>query len=57
MNQLEVWEQVEYEPWEDEDKMIPKAPYKAFLEARAAQLKLEGLTGNEPIRPLNLGED
>ena len=57
MNQLEVWEQVEYELWEDEDKTMPKAPYKAFLEARAALLRQKGLTGNEPIRPLNLGEE
>ncbi|KAF3479841.1 citrate synthase [Arthroderma uncinatum] len=48
MDQLEVWEQVGYQPWEDEAKMIPKAPYKAYLERRAVRLKEKGLTGDEP---------
>ncbi|KAK2848547.1 hypothetical protein FQN49_005614 [Arthroderma sp. PD_2] len=47
MDQLEVWEQVEYQPWEDEEKTIPKAAYKAYLERRAVRLKEKGLTGDE----------
>lgn len=31
-NQLRVWEGVGYEVWEDEERTIPKAPNKAFLE-------------------------
>lgn len=52
--QLEVWEEVGYQVWEDEDRTVPKAPYKAFLEDRAALLKKKGLTGNEPLAPLTL---
>ncbi|KAJ5737640.1 dual specificity phosphatase Yvh1 [Penicillium malachiteum] len=51
--QLQVWEEVRYEVWEDEDKAVPKAPYKAFLEDRATLLK-KWLTGNESLAPLNL---
>ncbi|KAJ5562828.1 dual specificity phosphatase Yvh1 [Penicillium sp. DV-2018c] len=40
--------------WENEDRTVPKAPYKAFLEDRAALLKKKGLTGNEPLAPLSL---
>ncbi|EFR00776.1 hypothetical protein MGYG_03779 [Nannizzia gypsea CBS 118893] len=47
LDQLEVWEQVEYQPWEDREKTIPKAPYKAYLERRAVLLKEKGLTGDE----------
>ncbi|KAJ5457465.1 hypothetical protein N7475_008853 [Penicillium sp. IBT 31633x] len=54
IRQLQVWEEVEYETWKDEDKFIPNAPYKAFLEDRAALLKKKGLTGNEPLAPLSL---
>ncbi|KAF4241567.1 hypothetical protein CNMCM6805_003841 [Aspergillus fumigatiaffinis] len=52
--QLEVWEQTGYEVWENEERTVPKAPYRAFLEDRAALLKRKGLTGNEPLAPLNL---
>ncbi|EAW17785.1 uncharacterized protein NFIA_077180 [Aspergillus fischeri NRRL 181] len=52
--QLEIWEQTGYEVWEDEERTVPKAPYRAFLEGRAALLKRKGLTGNEPLAPLNL---
>ncbi|KAK2754663.1 hypothetical protein FQN54_006796 [Arachnomyces sp. PD_36] len=52
--QLEVWEQVGYQVWEDEKRTIPKAPYQAFLNDRAALLKRKGLTGNEPLAPQNL---
>lgn len=52
--QLEIWEQVGYQLWEDVEKKIPKKLYLAYTERRAADLKAKGLTGNEPIRPLNL---
>ncbi|CAG7950909.1 unnamed protein product [Penicillium salamii] len=52
--QLQIWEEVGYEIWENEDKTTPKAPYKAFLEDRAALLASLGLTGNEPLAPENL---
>jgi len=49
--QLEVWEEVGYQVWENEEGTIPKAPYHAFLDDRAALLKEKGLTGNEPLVP------
>ncbi|KAJ5736204.1 dual specificity phosphatase Yvh1 [Penicillium malachiteum] len=52
--QLQVWEEVGYQVWEDEDKTVPKAPYKAYMEDRAALLEKRGLTGNEPLAPQNL---
>lgn len=52
--QLQVWGEVRYQVWEDEDKTVPKAPYKAYLEDRAALLEKRGLTGNEPLAPQNL---
>ena len=52
--QLQVWEEVGYEVWEDEYKTAPKAPYKVFLEDRAVLLKEKGLTGDEPLAPLTL---
>ncbi|KAJ5941455.1 dual specificity phosphatase Yvh1 [Penicillium verrucosum] len=52
--QLQVWEEVGYQVWDNEDRTIPKAPYKAFLEDRDALLKKKGLTGNEPLAPLTL---
>ena len=52
--QLQVWEEVGYQVWENEDRTVPKAPYKAFLEDRAALLDKRGLTGNEPLVPQNL---
>ncbi|KAJ5609244.1 dual specificity phosphatase Yvh1 [Penicillium herquei] len=52
--QLQVWEEVRYQVWEDEDKTVPKAPYKAYMEDRAALLEKRGLTGNEPLAPQNL---
>ncbi|KAJ6007538.1 dual specificity phosphatase Yvh1 [Penicillium herquei] len=54
--QLQVWEEVRYEIWEDKEKTVPKPPYKAFLEDRDALLKNKGLTGNEPLAPLDLRE-
>ncbi|KAH8430559.1 uncharacterized protein LDX57_008223 [Aspergillus melleus] len=50
--QIQVWEETRYEVWEDEYRTVPKAPYKAFLEHRAAVLKSKGLTGDEPLAPL-----
>lgn len=52
--QLRVWEEVGYEVWENEEKTIPKAPYQAYLNNRAALLKEKGLTGNEPLAPNSL---
>ncbi|KAJ5332790.1 Dual specificity protein phosphatase 1B [Penicillium brevicompactum] len=40
--------------WEDEDRTVPKPAYKAFLEDRDVLLRERGLTGNEPLAPLNL---
>lgn len=48
MRQLQVWDEVEYRVWEDEERTVPKAPYEAYLRDRAAFLKEKGLTGNEP---------
>ncbi|KAB8259792.1 hypothetical protein BDV32DRAFT_123783 [Aspergillus pseudonomiae] len=52
--QLEIWEEVGYQVWEDEERTIPKAPYQAFLDGRAALLKKLGLTGDEPLTLLTL---
>ncbi|KAE8317008.1 dual specificity phosphatase [Aspergillus transmontanensis] len=52
--QLQIWEQVGYQVWENDERTIPKAPYQAFLDDRAALLKEKGLTGNEPLAPLTL---
>ncbi|KAJ5920863.1 dual specificity phosphatase Yvh1 [Penicillium verhagenii] len=54
MWQAEGWEDVEYELWENEEKTVPKAPNKVYLEHRAALLRSKALTGNEPLAPLNL---
>ena len=37
LEQLEIWEQVEYEIWADEAEEVPKPQYQAFLSARAAR--------------------
>ncbi|KAF2477154.1 dual specificity phosphatase, partial [Lindgomyces ingoldianus] len=47
--QLQVWEQVGYHVWENDEKTVPKAPYQAFLDDRAALLKEKGCTGDEPL--------
>ncbi|KAJ5173551.1 dual specificity phosphatase Yvh1 [Penicillium coprophilum] len=52
--QLQVWDEVGYQVWADEEKTVPKAPYKAYLEHRAVLLEKSGLTGNEPLAPLSL---
>ena len=35
--QLEIWEEVGYQVWEDEDKTVPKAPYKAKMDDRVSR--------------------
>ena len=52
--QLQIWEEVGYEVWEDEERTVAKPPYQAYLDDRAALLKEKGLTGNAPIAPLFL---
>jgi dual specificity phosphatase 12 len=52
--QLQVWEDVEFHLWENEERTIPKPAYKAFLEHVAALLRQKGLTGNEPLAPQSL---
>ncbi|OGM48061.1 putative dual specificity phosphatase Yvh1 [Aspergillus bombycis] len=42
--QLQIWEEVGYQVWENEERTIPKAPYQVFLDDRAALLKELGLT-------------
>ncbi|KAF8848241.1 phosphatases II, partial [Acephala macrosclerotiorum] len=39
MAQLKIWEDVQYEIWEDKDKKIPKPAYQKYLEEK--QFKLE----------------
>ncbi|KAN0087349.1 dual specificity protein phosphatase [Elaphomyces granulatus] len=53
-NSTQVWEEVGYQVWENGERTVPKAPYRAFLDDRAALLKEKGLTGNEPLAPLYL---
>ncbi|KAH8714450.1 protein-tyrosine phosphatase-like protein [Ilyonectria robusta] len=48
LEQLKVWEVVEYQVWKDPIRNIPKEPYRAYLNRRAARLATKGLTGNEP---------
>ncbi|RAL17086.1 dual specificity protein phosphatase family protein [Aspergillus homomorphus CBS 101889] len=52
--QLQVWEEVGFQVWEDEDRTVPKPAYKAFLEIRDVLLRKRGLTGNEPLAPQSL---
>jgi hypothetical protein len=35
IRQLQIWEEVGYNVWEDDKRMIPKAPYQAYLNDRA----------------------
>ncbi|OBT65939.1 hypothetical protein VE03_03227 [Pseudogymnoascus sp. 23342-1-I1] len=49
MEQLRVWESVEYEIWEDEGKTVPKEAYAEYLKGRKERLEEQGLTGDEPI--------
>lgn len=41
VRQLQIWEEVGYNVWEDDKRMIPKAPYQAYLNDRA------GIVGGE----------
>jgi dual specificity phosphatase 12 len=41
--QLRIWEQVEYNIWEDRDARIPKEPYQAFLNIRRAEIEDTGM--------------
>jgi dual specificity phosphatase 12 len=52
VEQLKVWEEVEYEIWEDPERTIPKPAYAAYLQRRAERLRELGLTGDEPILPV-----
>jgi dual specificity phosphatase 12 len=54
MKQLQVWEKIEFDIWEDSKKEIPKAYYRAYLDERAVILKSKGLTGHESIALVNL---
>lgn len=49
--QLEIWERLEYQIWEDEAKTIPKKAYADWLEQRLILCKEKGLTGYEPDTP------
>ncbi|ELR06223.1 hypothetical protein VC83_02384 [Pseudogymnoascus destructans] len=51
MAQLEIWEKVGYDVWEDEAGEVPKPEYAAYIAQRAAYLKARGLTGDEGKRP------
>jgi dual specificity phosphatase 12 len=52
IDQLDTWQAVDYQIWEDSEKKRPKLPYQSFLEKRAAKLAAKGLTGNEPNLPV-----
>jgi len=52
VKQLQIWEQVGYEIWENSEAKVPKAAYQAYLNERAAILMAKGLTGDEPIEPV-----
>lgn len=52
--QLQVWEEVGFQVWENEDRTILKPAYKAFLDHRAVLLQQKRLTGNELLAPLHL---
>ncbi|CAG7556917.1 unnamed protein product [Fusarium equiseti] len=52
IDQLDIWQAVDYQPWEDNEKKRPKSPYQKYLDKRAVKLAAKGLTGNEPIFPV-----
>jgi hypothetical protein len=39
MDQLDIWEQVGYELWEDAERKTPKEPYRDFLEGKEEMAK------------------
>ncbi|KPM45496.1 hypothetical protein AK830_g1091 [Neonectria ditissima] len=53
IDQLRVWEAVQYDVWEDAAKTTPKEQYRGYLNRRAARLRAKCLTGNEAIGVLN----
>lgn len=60
LRQLQVWEEVGFQVWENEDRTALKAPYKAFLEDRVALLqkkKEKNLTGKEKLAPQSFSRD
>jgi hypothetical protein len=54
LRQLQIWQDTGFQIWANAEKTIPKRPYQAYLDDRAALLKAKGRTGNEPLAPLNL---
>ena len=54
IRQLQIWEALDYQVWEDEERTIPKALYQAFLNDQAVLLNKRGLIGNEILAPTNL---
>ncbi|KAM5356098.1 hypothetical protein ACJ41O_002744 [Fusarium nematophilum] len=52
IDQLQVWEAVGYQVWQDKERRVPKDGYRGYLDRRAVRLKAKGLTGNEPILPV-----
>lgn len=52
IDQLDIWQAVDYQPWEDNEKKRPKSQYQKYLDKRNAKLAAKGLTGNEPIVPV-----
>jgi hypothetical protein len=38
VRQLQIWEEVGYNVWEDDERRIPKAPYQAYLDDRAGMM-------------------
>jgi dual specificity phosphatase 12 len=39
LDQLQIWEEVEYSPWEGSDRKVPKEPYSKFLESQKRETK------------------
>jgi len=45
MEQMRVWEETDYEIWEDAVTKLPKVPYWDYLKKRAKRLKTKGFYG------------
>lgn len=54
IRQLQIWEALDYEVWEDEDRTIPKPLYQSFLNDQAIILNKRRLTGHELLASTNL---
>ena len=52
VEQLRVWGAVGYQIWADDERTVPKEPYRVYLEGRSERLKAKGLTGDEPTWPV-----